>query len=91
MLIAESQSSRRFIRSFEKGTPNFLSVPSCKFSSKLSTYLCYVFILGAIFKTVISIYAQEKSAPLPSLEEILVCNQRTTVEEVVLFFAWTVL
>ena len=56
-----------------------------RLSSKLSTHLCYVFILGDICKTVISIYAQETLAPLPSLEEILVCNQRTTVEEVVLF------
>lgn len=50
-----------------------------------------MFYLGAIFKTVISIYAQEKAAPLPSLEEILICNQRTTVEEVILFCTWTVL
>ena len=51
--------------------------------AQLVTYVHgYIFILGAIFKTVISIYAQEKAAPLPSLEEILICNERTTVEEV---------
>ena len=40
------------------------------------------YILGATFKATISIYAQDKLSPLPSLEEILICNERTTVEEV---------
>ena len=44
-----------------------------------------VTFIGAIFKTVISIYAQDKVSPLPSLEEVLICNQRTTVEEVLIF------
>lgn len=41
---------------------------------------------GDIFKTVISIYAQGnyKLSPLPSLEEVLICDRNTTVEEVTL-------
>ena len=81
------QSPRQFIKCFEKGTPNFLSIPSSKFLIVISRlplmviiYIC-VFI-GSIFKTVISIYAQDMLSPLPSLEEVLICNQRTTVEEV---------
>ena len=42
------------------------------------------YILGDIFKTVISIYAQEnyKLLLLPTLEEVLICDHNTTVEEV---------
>ena len=89
--IAIDQSPRRFIKCFEKGTPNFLCVPSCKLSdnnfkiSYVPVLLSVVTLVGAIFKTVISIYAQDKLSPLPSLEEVLICNQRTTVEEVIIF------
>ena len=47
--------------------------------------LCYDYVIGDIFKTVISIYAQGdnyKLLPLPSLEEVLICDHNTTVEEV---------
>ena len=46
--------------------------------------LTCTYILGDIFKTVISIYAQEnyKLLPLPTLEEVLICDHNTTVEEV---------
>ena len=43
------------------------------------------YVVGDIFKTVISIYAQGdnyKHLPLPSLEEVLICDHNTTVEEV---------
>lgn len=80
---AKVQSSRRFIKCFEKETPNFLSIPSCKFLIMISRlHVIYGYILGAIFKTIISIYAQDMLSPLPSLEEILICNQATSVEEV---------
>ena len=47
--------------------------------------LYYDYVVGDIFKTVISIYAQGdnyKLLPLPSLEEVLICDHNTTVEEV---------
>ena len=44
-----------------------------------------VTFVGSVFKTVISIYAQDKLSPLPSLEEVLICNERTTFEEVSTF------
>ena len=39
---------------------------------------------GDVFKIVISLYVRGnyKLLPLPSLEEVLICNNRTTVEEV---------
>ena len=45
-----------------------------------------VTFVGDVFKIVISIYAQDKLSSLPSLEEILICNERTTVEEVGILF-----
>ena len=46
--------------------------------------ICYNYFVGDIFKTVISIYAQGniKLLPLPSLEEVLICDHDTTIEEV---------
>ena len=43
------------------------------------------YFTGEIFKTVISIYAHGENCkvlPLPSLEEVLICDHNTTVEEV---------
>ena len=45
-----------------------------------------VTFVGDVFKIVISIYAQDKLSFLPLLEEILICNERTTVEEVGILF-----
>ena len=62
----------------------FLPVSSLIVISRLAINDHYLFFtsVDAIFKTVISIYAQDMLSPLPSLEEVLICNQRTTVEEV---------
>ena len=52
---------------------------------KMPYYDC---VTGDIFKTVISIYAQGdnyKLLPLPSWEEVLICDHNTTVEEVNLY------
>jgi len=38
--------------------------------------------IGDVFKAVISLYVRDKTSPLPSLEEVLICNHNTTVEEV---------
>ena len=50
--------------------------------------LYYDYVVDDIFKTVISIYVQGdnyKLLPLPSLEEVLICDHSTTVEEVINF------
>ena len=87
--VAKIQTARRFINSFVKGTPNVLCVPSSKLSDNdflINNYLHLHFICtGAIFKIVMSIYAQGM-LPLPSLEEVLICSQRTTVEEVIVLY-----
>ena len=38
--------------------------------------------IGEVFKAVVSLYARDKTSPLPSLDEVLICNHETTVEEV---------
>lgn len=56
--------------------------------------LFYDYVAGDIFKTVISIYAQGdnyKLLPLPSLEEVLICDHNTTVEEVCILFSMLLL
>ena len=87
--VATSQIARPFVECFEKGTPNFLSVPPCEIVlyMKHCVYIVHTYV-GDIFKTVISIYAQGdnyKLLPLPSLEEVLICDHNTTVEEVNFF------
>ena len=37
-----------------------------------------------MLKTVLSLYMEDKAMPLPSLEEVLICTQQTTEEEVLL-------
>ena len=42
--VAKSQITRPFIKCFQKGTPNFLTVPPCKFlyMKYASTYITYM-------------------------------------------------
>ena len=42
------------------------------------------FISDNVLKTVLSLYMEDKAMPLPSLEEVLICTQQTTEEEVLL-------
>jgi len=37
---------------------------------------------GDVFKAVISLYVRDVTLPLPTLDEVLICNNKTTVEEV---------
>ncbi|XP_065899490.1 E3 ubiquitin-protein ligase rnf213-alpha-like isoform X3 [Dysidea avara] len=39
-----------------------------------------------VFKAVVSLYARDKTSPLPSLDEVLICNHETTVEEISLLW-----
>ena len=39
-----------------------------------------------VLKTVLSLYLQDDSLPMPTLEEVLICNKYTTLEEVTLLW-----
>jgi hypothetical protein len=41
-------------------------------------------VLDQVFKTVLSLYMQDKHLPMPTYEEVLICNESTTAEEVTL-------
>ena len=41
-----------------------------------------VIIADDIFKATLSVYVDDNQSPLPTLEEVLVCNPSTTAEEV---------
>ena len=56
-------------------------------------FICYesLFTFGnavEVFLTALMIYTKDESKPLPTQEEILICNEHTTAEEVVL--TWNV-
>ena len=38
--------------------------------------------LGDVLRTVLTLYVENEDLPLPTLEEVLICNQATTAEEV---------
>ena len=51
----------------------------------LPTYiliLCITKLLGDILRTVLALYMDDEDLPLPTLEEVLICNSTTTAEEV---------
>ena len=38
--------------------------------------------LDNVLRTVLALFMEDESLPLPSLEEVLICNPNTTAEEV---------
>ena len=49
--------------------------------------------LGDILRTVLALYMDDEDLPLPTLEEVLICNSTTTAEEVLtvcmmIFLRW---
>ena len=48
---------------------------------KIQSLIFFCFT-GDVFKAVISLYVADITLPLPSLDEVLICNHKTTVEEV---------
>ena len=44
--------------------------------------------LGDVLRTVLTLYMENEDLPLPTLEEVLICNQDTTTEEVSMYHAW---
>lgn len=48
----------------------------------IRTYLYSSLCTDRVLMTTLSLYVEDKSLPLPTLEEILICNPSTTSEEV---------
>ena len=44
--------------------------------------LCITKLLGQILRTVLALYMDDEDLPLPTLEEVLICDSTTTAEEV---------
>ena len=40
------------------------------------------FFLDNVLRTVLALFMEDEALPLPSLEEVLICNPNTTAEEV---------
>ena len=43
-------------------------------------------LIDNVLKTVLSLYMENKDLPLPTYEEVLICNESTTAEEVTLLW-----
>ena len=39
-------------------------------------------VIGDILRTVLALYMDDENLPLPTLEEVLICDSTTTAEEV---------
>ena len=39
-------------------------------------------VLGDILRTVLALYMEDENLPLPTLDEVLICNSTTTAEQV---------
>jgi hypothetical protein len=44
--------------------------------------------LGDVLRTVLTLYVENEDLPLPTLDEVLICNQATTAEEVNILTAY---
>ena len=43
---------------------------------------CHVLFTADVFRTVLTLYMENEDFPLPTLEEVLICDATTTAEEV---------
>ena len=65
------------------GTPNLIVIPSGIQSLSVSMQLCIIiYSIADILRTVLALYMDDENLPLPTLEEVLICDSTTTAEEV---------
>ena len=84
LLLASFKFERKFPEVLKKGEPNLIIVPpgSLQIIDLIITFL----ITADVHKTVLSLYMENKDLPLPTYEEVLLCNESTTDEEVSLLW-----
>ena len=66
---------------------SYLGVPHFHFAIKVNYRTgegtCSTFIfLDNVLRAVLALFMEDEALPLPSLEEVLICNSSTTAEEV---------
>ena len=47
----------------------------------VTVHICFFFV-DNVLRTVLALFMEDEALPLPSLEEVLICNPNTTAEEV---------
>ena len=69
---------------FKTGSPNLVVTEPCKLHLYILNAICGVFNMctADVLGTVISLYMQDSTLPLPTLEEVLICSKYTTEEDV---------
>ena len=84
ILLASVKFERKFPEVLKKGEPNLIIVPpgSLQIIDLIITFL----ITADVHKTALSLYMENKDLPLPTYEEVLLCNESTTDEEVSLLW-----
>ena len=48
----------------------------------INSVTVHFFHLDNVLRTVLALFMEDEALPLPSLEEVLICNPNTTAEEV---------
>lgn len=56
--------------------------PGMYYKNYLKLIYSILFALGDVLKTVLTLYMEDEDLPLPTLEEVLICNSSTTAEDV---------
>ena len=47
--------------------------------------ICTLINIGCVLRTALTLYMEDEALPLPTFEEVLICDSTTTEEEVSLF------
>jgi hypothetical protein len=48
----------------------------------MTLHFCLFSSLDNVLRTALALFMEDEALPLPSLEEVLICNPNTTAEEV---------
>lgn len=67
---------------FKTGSPNLIVTEPCKFHPYIDSNSIFVMCAADVLGTVLSLYMQDSTLPLPTMEEVLICSKYTTDEDV---------
>ena len=75
---------RTFLKLFKEGSPNLLVTSPGMPEKYCIIAVCnwYQYFAENVLCTALSLYMEDETLPLPTLDEVLVCNTNTTAEEV---------
>ena len=59
-------------------------VNTCMFKGEfiIIPHVLFLINIGCVLRTALTLYMEDEALPLPTLEEVLLCDSTTTVEQV---------